>query len=124
MKHEAFFLSLRWVAEYSNGQIICEKDKQTNYYSLDRQLLKSLKLVDEKGEAKATVISNDGEVLFYRIRTTQKGNVIVNRFYFLGWRKRENGVIKTHVTKLTSEGTIVEESDQFNSDYWAPQEQV
>ena len=111
--------NLSWVAEYSDGRVIAEKDKQLSYVDLDRNLLKSLKLVDEKGKVKAEVTSTNGEVLFYRIRTvTTLGGVFVNRVYYLGWRKRENGSIKMHVTALSPTGDSVECKQFTNDDWW------
>ena len=118
-------MALTWVAEYSDGRVIVEKDKQLHYDQLDRKLLKTLKLVNEKGEAKGTVTSSNGEVLFYRIRSVRPTGsaIILSRIYYLGWRKREGTNITMHVIALSPDGDAVE-CKQFKTDYWFPEEAI
>jgi len=118
-------MPLSWVAEYSDGRIVAEKDKQATYWELDRNLLKSLKIVNEKGEVKAEVTSNNGEVLFYRIRSVRSlgSAVILNRIYYLGWRKREGNAVNMHVIALSPNGDSVE-CKRFETNDWAQGEAV
>ena len=118
-------MTLSWVAEYSDGRVIAEKDKQVNYSQLDRSLLRTLKLVDDQGKVKGAVTSSNGEVLFYRIRSVRPlaSAVILNRIYYLGWRKREGTNITMHVIALSPDGDAVE-CKHFTTDYWFPEEAI
>jgi len=96
-------LKLSWLAEYATGEVIPQDT--INYRNLNRNLLKSLKIVNSVGVVKAEVTATDGEALFYRLRTSMSWtSSMIRRLHILGWRKRVGDRVEIHMIGLTDDG--------------------